>query len=313
MTRGAGILMFNGLALYYDQSGVRSVVSLPTEQTGDDFFGRIGETSKGSPVGELTVQPTGQIKSLAKLYPYGPAVIEGVTRGWYAGQSIYGSVGYNHTKAGLKTLYAKIGITKSPTLIISPRRQIFGPMSFRYIKKTSGPTQPTAADALKTISSTAFNDASFDETTIVKEIPTLSLGARTSPLDAIGCRSGIEIEPIYEITEVDDDNVGSYEATVDSVAWRCRFAANNLTEAQFDELCNWQGADAHIAGQDIGFLNEDLIIDSDFLTVTLHNVGVVRGENGFGVKVDRNGMIEMVSSMAFTAGAPDPLITMTIN
>src|SRR5690242_15054498 len=89
LTRGASILVFNALAYYFDQSGARVRTSRGTEQTMDDFFGRLGETSHGGQVAEIDLTPTGQIKSLAKLYPYGPATIEGVTRGWYAGQSIY--------------------------------------------------------------------------------------------------------------------------------------------------------------------------------------------------------------------------------
>lgn len=310
--RNPAILMFNANPIYFDQSGAKVTTARQTEQTMDDFFGRLGETSHGSPMGEITLTPTGLIRNIAKMWPYGPATIEGVTRNtWYAGQSIFGSTGYMHTKAGKKTLYAKIGISKPPTMLLSPRKQIWGSMGVRYINATN--VQPTDAAALKTISDTAFADVSFDETLIKKDIYTVSLGARVAPFDAMGARDGIEIEPVIGTTEVPDDNVGIADVLVDSVSYKVRFAPNNLTEAQLDELANWQGDDAVIAGQDVTFLNEDLVIDADALTVTVHNVGVVKADNGFGVKLDRNGQVEFVQRMTFTNGVANPLITVVVN
>jgi hypothetical protein len=311
--RDASIFVFDGLSYYFSQEGSAVSTSRGTEQTTDDFFGRLGETSHGTPMGEVSLTPTGMIRNLAKLYPYGPKTIDGVTVGaaWYAGQSILTGSGYHHTKSGKKSLYTKCGLAKSPTLNLNPRKQLFGPMTFRYINSIA--VQPTTASALKTISDTAFNDASFDEEVIVKDIYTATLGARLAPFDAMGARDGFEIEPIYELEEVPDVNVGVADIRMHSVAWRCRFAPNNLTEAQLDELCSWQGASAVIAGMDVSILDEDLIIDSDAFTVTLHKVGVVKGDNGFGAKRDRNGNVEFVNRMTFTNGIPNPLITMTIN
>ncbi len=309
--RGAGIFVHNSLAYYFDQSGGGVSVSRATEQVTDDHFGRLGETSHGTPVGEVSLTPTGMIRSLAKLYPYGPAIIEGVTRGWYAGQSIFNGTGYFHMKNGDKALYARAGVYKSPTLMLSSRKQVFGGMSFRFINKIDVP--PTDGAVLKTVSNASFTDVTFDESLIVKDNYTATLGARSTPFDAMGAREGFELEATYGLTEVPDDGVGVADILVDSVAWRCKFAPNNLTEAQLDELCSWQGTNAIVAGQDVTFLDEDLIIDGGPLTVTMHKVGVVKAENGYGVKKDRNGNIELVNRMTFTAGVPDPLITMAIN
>jgi len=310
--RDASVFIFNELAYYFDQSGARVSTTRATEQTLDDFFGRIGETAHGTPSGEIAFTPTGIIRSIAKVWPYGPATLEGVTRNtWYAGQSIFNGAGYMHTKSGTKSLYARVGISKPPTMFLSPRKQIWGPMSFRYINKID--VQPTDAAVLKTISQTAFADVSFDETKIKKDIYTGTLGVRAAPFNAMGARDGFEIEPMIGLVEAPDDNVGIADVTVDSVGYKVRFAPNNLTEAQLDELASWQGGSAVIAGQDVAMLNEDLVIDAGALTVTVHKVGVVKADNGFGVKLDRNGNIEMVNRMTFSGGVADPLVTVTIN
>ncbi|MDE2105654.1 MAG: hypothetical protein KGL39_50975 [Patescibacteria group bacterium] len=306
--RSAAIFTLNGYAYYFDQSGATVQINRQTEQTLDDFFGRLGETAHGSPVVDITFTPTGMIRSLDKPFPYGPS---NLVAGWYAGQSIFTGSGTFLTKDGKQTLYARAGILKSPTLYLNPRKQIFGPMTIRCVNQIS--VQPTDAAALKTLSAVAFADATFDETKIVKDIYTASLGARTAPFNAMGARTGFEIEPTYQTEDIDDVNVGLADTLLNSIAWKVRFAPNNLAEADLDALANLQGIGAIIAGQDVAMLNEDLIIDSDFLTVTLPKAGVVKSENGFGVKKDRNGMVEFVNKMAFTAGVPNPLISLLIN
>lgn len=308
VTRSAAVFVLDGFAYYFDQSGASVVINRATEQTTDDFFGRLGETSHGGAVVDITFTPTGMIRTLAKPYPYGPT---NLVNGWYAGASIFRGSGYFQTKDGKKTLYARAGILKSPSLSLGPKKQIFGPMTIRCINQIN--VQPTNAAALKTISANAFADTSFDASKIVKDVYTATLGARSAPFNAMGARTGFEIEPVYQTTDVNDDNLGIVDTTLDSVAWKCRFAPNNLTEAELDELANLQDANAIIAGQDVAMLDEDLVIDSDVLTVTLHKAGVVKSENGFGVKKDRNGMVEFVNKMTFTNGVPDPLITLLVN
>jgi hypothetical protein len=54
-----------------------------------------------------------------------------------------------------------------------------------------------------------------------------------------------------------------------------------------------------------------LVITGDSLSVTLHRVGIVSAEHGYG-RVDRNGTLEFVTRLGFSSGAVQPLATLTI-
>jgi hypothetical protein len=310
--RGPGIFYADSYAYYVDQSGLKISVSRKTEKTVDDFFGVLDETSQGGPMVEISFTPTGIIRSLAKPFPYGPT---SMVAGWYSGQSILKGACYWSSKAGEKRLWARGGIRKSPTLFLNPRKQIFGSMTFNCINQIT--VQPTDAAVLETISATAFADTTFDETKIVKDLYTASLGSRTTPYNAIGAREGFEIEPVYEMDEVPDFNVGVADILLKSVQWRVKFAPNNLTRTQFLALPYWEDTSAIMAGESVARgpsgVAEDLVIDSDVLTATLHQIGFVKAESGGGVKVDANGQIEGLCKMKFTTGVPQPLVTITIN
>lgn len=310
--RGPGIISVGGYVYYFGQEGIKRTITRPTDPVKDDFYGIIKQTAKGGPMVDLTFTPTGMIRSLIKPFPYGPT---NLVAGWYGGQSIMSGTVFIQTKAGEKILYARGGISKSPVLNLNPQKQVFGPMTVSAINNVN--VQPDDAAVLKTISSTAFADTTFDDSLIVKDIYTATLGARATPFDAMGARDGFEVEMVYEIEDVMDGNIGIADKLLTSVEARVRFAPNNITEAQQDEIANWQGADAIKAGEDVsrgpGGTAEDLIIDSDFLTATLHNAGVVKAEGGYGVKLDRNGQIEFVSSLRFTTGVPQPILSLVVN
>lgn len=305
--RSPAIFVLDGVVYYFDQSGAKAKTTRSTVAVKDDFFGQIGNASEGGGVVDITFTPTAMIRNLDKMLPFSGDQIAG----WYAGQSIFKGVGYFHTKAGTKTAYARAGILKPPTLYGHPTKPFFGPMTVRCLNKID--VQPTDAAALATLSATAFADASFDENLIARDVYSAALGARNAPFNAMGGRDGFEIEPIYVTEDVKDANLGIVETLLTEIGYKVRFAPNNLTEAQFLELGNWQGANAIIAGQDVSKLDEDLVIDGDPITITLYKAGVTMAENGYGVKLDRNGQIEFVNRMTFTAGVPNPLIDLTVN
>ena len=304
--RSPAIFVLDSVVYYFDQSGAKVKTARGVEPVRDDFFGTVGNRVKGGPVVDVTFTPTGIIRDLGKILPFSGSGMSG----WYS-QSIFKGAGYFNSKAGDKTLYARAGILKPPTLYLHPTKPLFGPMTVRCLNDVS--LAPTNAAALETLSTSAFADASFDETLMAGDIYSAALGARSAPFNAMNARDGFEIEPVFETEDVTDDNLGTVDTFVRSVGYKARFAPNNLTEAQLAELCNWEDTAARLAGEDIGKLGEDLVIDGDPLTVTLYNAGAVTAENGWGVKVDRNGTIEFQNSLTFTAGVPQPLIDLTVN
>jgi hypothetical protein len=309
--RGSGCVLFNS-AVYYWTDKLTIKATRPTFEVPSDFFGNIDTRAGGGAMVDIEFTPVGQIAGLVKYYPYGPSNLVAASS---VGNSILGGALVIATKAGQTITYSRAGIYKSPTLQLSPRKTAFGPMTFRAMNKITVP--PTDAAALKAIASASFTDASFDPTKIVSDVYTASIGERSAPFDAVGARNGFELEPVYKIEDAQDDNVGVADAHLTDITWKLRFAPNNLTEAQVDSLAMWQGADAILSGESVargpGSTPEDIIVDADFLTATIHKVGVVTAEGGYGVKVDRNGNLEFAQQMSFTAGAPDPLVTLTLN
>jgi hypothetical protein len=311
--RGPAIITFNSMS-YYFKEGVSVKPVKKTTEILTDFFGRIDSRLESIMV-EIEGTPAGELRSAAKFYPYGPSNISAASA---VGSSIFTASDLPlvlATKAGLTTTFSRGGIAKSPTLFLSPRKTAYGSMVFRAIGKRS--TQQTTSTWLKAIASASFTDTTFDDSKVKTDIYSAALGSRSSPYNAMGARTGFELEPVYELDDAEDDGVGIADTFITSVAWKLRFAPNNLTEAQLDTLANWQDTDAIIPGQSLSRgpsgAKESLVITADALSATLNAVGIQQVENGFGVKVDRNGMVEWVTRQTFTTGAPDPLITLVFN
>lgn len=309
--RGSGCVTLNGFAYYWkDALTIKPVRKTFTVES--DYAGPLDDRVTSLMV-DIEFTPVGMMTSLVKFYPYGPSNLVSALS---VGSSIFGGPGVNNpatiaTKAGQTIAYNRAGIYKSPTLYLSPNKTAFGPMTIRAIGKSG--VLPTDAAYLKTIASTAFSDTSFDPTKIVTDIYSASLGSRSSPYNAMGARSGFEIEPVYSMEDVPDDGIGIADTTLTGVRWKCRFAPNNLTEAQVDALANWQGTSAIIPGQSVSRDNESLIMNADVMTASLFNVGVISGEHGVGVKKDRNGMIEFITKQTFTAGVAQPQVSLLLN
>jgi hypothetical protein len=308
--RGPAIIQFGSYS-FYTAGDIRRRYVRTTNPTAADFYGRVDETLASGMV-DLEFTPAGEIESLIKYFPFGPSNLVATSS---IGNSILTGVCTIHTKAGQTIAFNRAGISKSPTLTLGPRAMPYGSMTISAIGKAA--TQPTDAAFWKTIASLAFSDTGFDPSLIVKDIYSAELGSRSAPFDAMGARNGFEFEVAYELENAEDDNVGVADRILTGMTATCRFAPNNLTEAQVDELASLQGADAILPGQSISRgpsgTAEDLTIASDVLTAILHNAGVRSVEGGYGVKVDRNGNIEFAARMTFTAGAPNPLFSLTVN
>lgn len=308
--RGPAIVQFGSYS-FYTAGDIRRRVTRTTVPTATDFHGRIDETLASTMI-DLEFTPAGELESLVKYFPFGPSNLVATSS---IGNSILTGACTIHTKAGQTIAFNRAGISKSPTLQLGPRVTPFGSMTISAIGKAA--TQPTDAAYFKTIASATFANTDFDETKIIKDIYSAALGSRLTPFNAIGARNGFEFEVAYDLDNVEDDNVGIADRVLTGITATCRFAPNNLTEAQVDELMALQDSDAILPGQSISrgpsSAAEDLVLTSDVLDATLHNAGVRTAEGGYGVKVDRNGNVEFVAKMTFTTGAPNPLFTLTLN
>jgi hypothetical protein len=305
--RGPAIVIQNGYS-FYTQADINVKVNRPTWEPRTDAFGSLGPRASGLPIWEVSLIPAGELESLVKYYPYGPSNLVGTSP---IGTSIYTGTLIIHTKAGQTITFERAGMSKMPMLQLGPRVTPFGGMTFKAMGQLA--VQPSNVSWVKLIATTAFTDVSFDASKIISDIYSAALGARVAPFNALGARAHFEFEPTLELDVVDDANLGEADTLIASVGCKVRFAPNNLTEAQVDELANWQGANVILPGQSIGRDAEDLVIGATALTATLHRAGVMTAEHGYGVKVDRNGNIEFQATHSSAAGVLTPLFGIVLN
>lgn len=311
--RGPGIITYNGYSFYF-KDDIKIRPARGTTAVTADMFGTL-DMRHASVMVDIEATPAGMLTSLAKYYPYGPTSLVPASS---VGNSIFTAADVPlviATKAGLTITFARGGIAQMPTLFLSPRKTAFGPMRFSALGKRAS-LQTTVA-WLKAIANQAFADTSFDDSKMKTDVFTGTLGVRAAPYNAIGARQGFEIDLALSLDDVPDDNVGIADRIITDITAKCRFAPNNLTQAQLDAIASYDGADAIIPGQSVARgpagVAEDLTIAADVLAATLHTVGLTSNENGVGVKVDQNGNVEFFARQTFTAGVVNPLVTLTLN
>lgn len=309
--RGPAIVTFNSM-VFYVKGDIRDPFKRETFTVEDDFHGRIAERSAGLGMRTITFQPAGELKTLAKYFPYGPSSL--VAGAGAIGQSILTGPLVIHTKAGKTYTYPRAGIAKMPTLFLGTKKPIFGPMEFHAFGDLT--TTVTDTDFFETIAAASFTDTSFDDTKIKYGLYSAALGARSAPYSAMGAREGFTFEPTITLEQCLDDNVGVADELLTGISWRVKFAPNNLTREELDVMVMLQDTNVIQPGEDVGRgpgATENLVITGPgFTAATLHRAGIVSADGGFGTKIDANGEVEFANSMYFTTGVAQPLVTLTL-
>jgi hypothetical protein len=256
----------------------------------------------------ISFTPVGELRStayVAKHFPYGPGDI---------GKSIFtvagGALDIWSIPEGKKYSWTRGAISKYPKLTLAPTKSAYGDIEFTAIGKAA--TLPTAADFMRTISSSAFADTSYDDTKVFTDIYNAALGVRSSPYAAMGGMEGFEVEPMLTVKEIPASDIGIADILVDDIWLAVRFAPSSLTEAEIDTLMNIQGTGAILPGLSYAKALEDLVISSSSFTVTAAKVGVKSYEGVYGV-AHRHKVLEFTPVRAGSVLAATPLWTMTVN
>jgi hypothetical protein len=254
---------------------------------------------------EVSFTPVGQIENISKYFPYAVGDI---------GKSIFAASDKSlviHTLAGIKYTYARAALIKMPTLKCAATDTFFGDMTFLCILKSN--VDPATADAFLNVETTAFSDATFDETKISSPGYTAAYGA--SPYDALEALDGFAVEISMEIIRDYVDRYGIVAARLKSLAASAKFTPVGLTEAQWATLMALDGASAIIPGQSVAKADTDLIITGGAdpaVSLTIHNAGINAAALAFG-DAARLGELEFASKRTWTAGAANPLFTFTVS
>jgi hypothetical protein len=254
---------------------------------------------------EVSFTPVGQIENISKYFPYAVGDI---------GKSIFASTDKPlviHTLAGTKYTYARAALIKMPTLKCAATDTFFGEMTFLCILQSN--VDPATADAFLKVESTAFSEATFDETKISSPGYTAAYGE--TPYNALEALDGFAVEISVDIIRDYVDRFGCVGARLKSLAASAKFTPIGLTEAQWATLLALDGASAVIPGQSLAKADTDLVITGGAtptaVSLTIHKAGINAAALAFG-DAARIGELEFVSKRTWTAGAANPLFTFAV-
>jgi hypothetical protein len=271
----------------------------------ESAHGRRDERHK-SLVVKITFTPVGEFRTTAdvgKYFPHGPADI---------GKSIFKGAVVIHSVAEGKTYtWHRGGVSKYPKLFLGPTKTPFGDMEISCIGAAA--TSPTDSDYLKTIATVAFSDTSYDDTKVITDIYTMTIGARSAPFDAVGAMNGFEVEPMLTVKQIEAADLGVADIIVSDLWLQLMFAPSNLTEAQVDELLGLQGADVVLPGQSYAKAGETIIIDSDAFTLTAARMGAKNAGFTYDKDEHRHRQLMFTTQRSGNITSSTALWTMTVN
>lgn len=301
--RTRAVIEYNGFFIH-SQGDITLKRERQTSPTPTDWAGNIGDTFVSETV-SVDFQPAGMIRDEESYYPWGPSSIVAASS---VGSSLYSKGTLKiHTPTQV-IIWERAGMITMPSLSLNPRTSAFGSMGFKCLGKAA--TAPTDTKFWKEYTSATYDDSAsgkFDTSMILKGLYSATYNSVT-----YGARSGFEIRPFIETTEVTDDNIGVVDDIITSIGCECTFSPNNKAEADIDTLMRSQGVGAMLPGQ---FMDQstlgDLIIGTagEPLIFTLHNAGITSAAHGYGTGADRNQEVRFVARQTFTAGVASPLFS----
>jgi hypothetical protein len=315
---GPAVVVFNGQT-YYFQDGLKGSLKRNTDSIKVDNFGAIAEIAKDFVV-EFSGKPAGVLDDayLESMFPDARNL---------HGSSVFGSsdlplvVWAQHPFNGSdlnKVTWARGSISKSPTILCSATRGqiISGEMTFTALMASD--FDLTAPDAWYTAVNAAFTGDVLDVDNIRYARYTAALGVRSAPYDAMLAIDGFVIEATFGTKDIAVDNFGIIDRVYDADSYiaSCKFKPANLLKAEVDTLIQVQDTTALLPGDEIGGSNEDLVISSDRLIVTLKNCGALSSEDLYQTGVLQRGEVMFMNAIHRTgsgSGATiDPAITFEV-
>ena len=308
---GPAIIIHNGMSIY-TEGNITETLKQETWQPRLDMYGSF-DTRLKSRLVEFSFTPVGSLSNAAKLFPYAPVDI---------GTDIFkkpaDSTVVIWTKAGLKVSYPVGTISKMSPMHLGTNKTWLGAMTLTC--KGDGTKEYTNAAAWNTISAVPFADATFDDTLVKtgRYLATWGVGYGYaydygSLFQNEGSQDGFEIAYEMSTKALTPDGFNVCAMLLTELKATVKFKPLDFTEAQFYDIMRLQGSSALLPGQSVSKMLSDLVITSATtgLTVTVNKVGAMEGGQLYALDNYRQGEISFASRLTFTAGAVNPLITIT--
>ena len=290
---GPAVIEFDEMS-YYTEGDIGVQTNRETWEPKSAMHGSLGPRLASLST-EINFKPVGEVKTLAKYFPYSVTDI---------GKKIFASAATPcvvHSISGDKYTFAHAAISKMPSLMLSATAPAFGDMSILCLGKPN--VDPQTDEARIKVESAAFDNADFDPTKIISPGYTAAFGL--TPYDAIESEDGFTFEPVMSLKPQSVNRFGQIGAKLTDLVATVRFIPVGLTGAQLITLGKYDGATGLIPGQNIA-TDTDLVISGTGLSVTLHNAGVAEDALRFG-EPQRLGEVMFVAKRAFTDGVADAL------
>lgn len=261
-------------------------------------FGDVTERFKNRKY-EITFTPSG-------AFTNEQAAILWALAGINVGNSILGASDVPlvvHGRDGVKHTFHNAIVTKPPQILYGVDKTLMGPVTFTAILAKS--TDPTNAAAYMTTASAAYpGDAGFVIADHFTKAPSAAWGV-SSPWAAILTESGWTIDVNAEVKEESADGLGTYDLVLSGIKVSAKAAIIGPTVAQVvTKLKSDQAFGTDLTG-------DDLVISAGAGAplVTISNAALVDSAARWANNVNRIGETEWIATRSFTAGTPDPLIT----
>lgn len=290
--RGPCIVKHGSLTIY-TKDGVKVDHEDETGKISDDWAGANADLKFAGRLWKISCTPCGEMESASLYWPHQPSAI---------GSSLFGASDTSlviHTKSGDVMTWTQAGISQLPPLVLATNKQAFGQMEF---VATGNPAK----------TSSSFTDTTHDLSKIYTGTYTAALGSRTSPFDAITSRAGFEVTPKIAYDKVVDQS-GVAGCIITDVWAEAKFAPANLTHAQYDELMPFDASSPLLVGQSYARDAEDLTITGGHCVFVLKNCGVMKKEYGYGVKLDRLGVVTFMTQAKTATGAVSDRYSVTFS
>jgi hypothetical protein len=308
--QGPAIITFNAYT-YYTEGDITVETQRETWEPKTSIYGALTKRAASTPVTKIKFTPVG-VAAAATNYinAFTPANI---------GQLLFGATDKPvviQTVAGKQITWAAGAITKTPDLILSSLKMLWGEMEISTIgKKSTALTDPAFMAAIIT---QAFSDTSFDSSKVPSAPYQAALGTSpASPFDAIVTQDGFTVSNNMTVNPLKIANYGTVNWVIAEVIASVKFIPANCDDQDLWNLFQLQGSNAIAPGGDVASLNQNLVITGgvtpNSVNCTISNVGPDKTASRYGLAVLRAGEVELFSRKSFVSGVLQSQIALTFS
>lgn len=264
-------------------------------------FGKVDERFSNKML-EVTFEPEGRFTAALALvlWPYGSTPV---------GTSLYGATDRALVVwgvDGVKLTVNNASLTQMPNLRLGVSKTISGNVKFTGLLAKN--TDPTNAAAYYSLATAAYpGDTGF----AVSDIPTsafTSVWGATAPWSSFQTEAGWEVSFSLKTKDQDVDSLGTVDISLQGLDVSAKAIPVGPSMAQ--TLTKLMPAVA--LGSSIAAGGSDLVISSSAVTCTIKSAALADAQFAYGSEKKRLGNCEWIACRTVTAGAADPLFTITV-